>query len=63
MNRTQLKEKIFRKKSVLCVGLDTDPAKIPKHLWLEDDPVFAFNRAIIDATMDYTIAYKINTAF
>ncbi len=47
----------------MCVGLDTDPAKIPEHLWLEEDPVFAFNKAIIDATKDYTVAYKINTAF
>jgi orotidine-5'-phosphate decarboxylase len=63
MNRSQLKEIIFRKRSVLCVGLDTDINKIPKHLLKEDDPVFAFNKAIIDATKEYTVAYKINTAF
>ena len=63
MKRSELRKNIFRKKSVLCVGLDTDPAKIPGHLWLEEDPVFAFNKAIIDATKDYTVAYKINTAF
>ncbi len=63
MNRTQLVNAIREKKSVLCVGLDTDTTKIPKHLFAEEDPVFAFNKAIIDATKDYTVAYKINTAF
>ena len=63
MNRAQLREIIFKKRSVLCVGLDTDITKIPKHLLAEEDPVFAFNKAIIDATKDYTVAYKINTAF
>lgn len=63
MNRTQLVENIFRKKSVLCVGLDTDLSKIPAHLLQEEDPAFAFNKAIIDATKDYAVAYKINTAF
>lgn len=63
MNRTQLAENIFRKKSVLCVGLDTDLAKIPAHLLQEADPAFAFNKAIIDATKEYAVAYKINTAF
>lgn len=63
MNRSQLVAAIKDKKSVLCVGLDTDLEKIPKHLFGEDDPVFAFNKAIIDATKDYTVAYKINTAF
>lgn len=63
MNREQLVAAIREKKSVLCVGLDTDLTKIPKHLFAEDDPVFAFNKAIIDATKDYTVAYKINTAF
>ena len=63
MNRDQLTKEIFKKKSVLCVGLDTDIAKIPRHLLQEPDPVFAFNKAIIDATKDYTAAYKINTAF
>jgi orotidine-5'-phosphate decarboxylase len=63
MNRSQLVSAIRSKKSVLCVGLDTDIDKIPKHLFSEEDPVFAFNKAIIDATKDYTVAYKINTAF
>ncbi len=63
MNRSQLIDIIFKKKSVLCVGLDTDLTKIPKHLLAEEDPAFAFNKAIIDATRDFTVAYKINTAF
>lgn len=63
MNRSQLREHIFSSKSVLCVGLDTDLAKIPKHLLQEEDPAFAFNKAIIDATREYAVAYKINTAF
>lgn len=63
MNRAQLISEIRRKKSVLCVGLDTDLTKIPKHLLADEDPTFAFNKAIIDATKDYTVAYKINTAF
>jgi len=63
MNRAQLVAAIRAKKSVLCVGLDTDIEKIPQHLFGEDDPVFAFNKAIIDATKDYTVAYKLNTAF
>lgn len=63
MNRTELTELIFKKKSVLCVGLDTDLTKIPKHLLAEEDPAFAFNKAIIDATKDQAVAYKINTAF
>jgi orotidine-5'-phosphate decarboxylase len=63
MNRSQLVEGIRKKKSLLCVGLDTDLTKIPKHLFSEEDPAFAFNKAIIDATKDYTVAYKINTAF
>lgn len=63
MNRQQLKDTIFRKRSVLCVGLDTDPGKIPAHLLQEEDPVFAFNKAIIDATKDYAVSYKLNTAF
>ena len=63
MNRLELVSTIRKKKSVLCVGLDTDLEKIPKHLLQEDDPCFAFNKAIIDATKDYTVAYKINTAF
>jgi orotidine-5'-phosphate decarboxylase len=63
MNRTELVASIRRKKSVLCVGLDTDPSKLPAHLHSAEDPVFAFNKAIIDATHEYTVAYKINTAF
>ncbi len=54
---------IFRKKSFLCVGLDTDLKKIPQHLLGEDDPIFAFNKAIIDATAPYCVAYKPNLAF
>ena len=63
MNRAALIERIRERKSYLCVGLDTDPAKIPQHLAGEKDPVFAFNKAIIDATRPYCVAYKINTAF
>jgi orotidine-5'-phosphate decarboxylase len=63
MTRQQLVEHIFKKQSYLCVGLDTDITKIPKHLLAEPDPVFAFNKAIIDATKDLCVAYKINTAF
>jgi orotidine-5'-phosphate decarboxylase len=63
MNRNELVEQIRTKKSYLCVGLDTDLAKIPSHLLNEEDPIFAFNKAIIDATLPYCVAYKINTAF
>lgn len=63
MTRQQLIDQIQKKKSYLCVGLDTDITKIPKHLLSEPDPVFAFNKAIIDATKDLCVAYKINTAF
>ena len=63
MNRKELVEQIKLKKSYLCVGLDTDPVKIPAHLHKEEDPIFAFNKAIIDATLPYCVAYKINTAF
>jgi len=63
MTRKELVDQIFTKKSYLCVGLDTDITKIPKHLLSEADPVFAFNKAIIDATKDLCVAYKINTAF
>lgn len=63
MTRKELVDQIFTKKSYLCVGLDTDITKIPKHLLSETDPVFAFNKAIIDATKDLCVAYKINTAF
>lgn len=63
MTRQQLFDKIRSKESFLCVGLDTDIQKIPKHLLKEEDPVFAFNRQIIDATHSYAIAYKPNLAF
>lgn len=58
-----LKREIFAKKSFLCVGLDVDLSKIPPFLLKEEDPIFAFNKAIIDATHPYTIAYKPNIAF
>jgi len=63
MNKAALLEQIKAKRSVLCVGLDTDLEKIPTHLLKEDDPVFAFNKAIIDATAAFTVAYKPNIAF
>ncbi len=63
MNKQQLIDNIHRKQSFLCVGLDTDIKKIPDHLLDEPDPVFAFNRAIIDATADLCVAYKPNLAF
>ena len=63
MNRQQLFENIKKKQSFLCVGLDTDIKKIPEHLLSEDDPIFAFNKAIVDATAPYCIAYKPNLAF
>jgi orotidine-5'-phosphate decarboxylase len=63
MTRAQLLEQILSKQSYLCVGLDTDPSRIPVHLRHDPDAVFVFNKAIIDATRDYCVAYKINTAF
>lgn len=63
MTRNQLVHTIFSKESYLCVGLDTDITRIPGHLQKSDDPVFEFNKAIIDATRDHCVAYKINTAF
>lgn len=63
MNRKNLISQIKEKRTYLCVGLDTDPNLIPSHLLAEEDPVFAFNKAIIDATLGSCIAYKINTAF
>ena len=63
MTREQLFEQINKKKSFLCVGLDTDINKIPEHLKDEEDPVFAFNKQIIDATHQYAVAYKPNLAF
>ena len=63
MTRKELIEIIKAKRSFLCVGLDTDLKKIPEHLLAEDDPIFAFNKAIIDATIDIAVAYKPNLAF
>ena len=63
MTRQQLIEQIKLKKSYLCVGLDTDFDKIPKHLQKHPDAIFEFNRQIIDATKDLCVGYKINTAF
>lgn len=63
MTREQLFEQIKKKNSFLCVGLDTDPDKIPKHLLSSSDPIFEFNKQIIDATHSYTVAYKPNIAF
>lgn len=63
MTPTELFETIRRKRSLVCVGLDTDPRKIPQHLRGEEDPVFEFNRQIIAATSPYAVAYKPNIAF
>lgn len=63
MNRKELIEQIRKKGSFLCVGLDTDIKKIPEHLLSCEDPIFEFNKAIIDATADYCVAYKPNVAF
>ena len=63
MKRNELIENIKRKGSFLCVGLDTDIKKIPSHLLDSDDPVYEFNKAIIDATAPYCVAYKPNLAF
>lgn len=63
MTKHELINQIRTKSSFLCVGLDPDLNKIPKHLLEEEDPIFAFNKAIIDATSDYCVAYKPNTAF
>ena len=63
MTRIQLFEQIKKKRSFLCVGLDTDITKIPKHLLDAEDPVFEFNRQIIDATQEFCVAYKPNLAF
>lgn len=63
MNAHDLFEKIKSKRSYLCIGLDTDPEKIPTHLRSTADPVFEFNRQIIDATYQYCVAYKPNIAF
>ncbi|MEI7627187.1 MAG: orotidine-5'-phosphate decarboxylase [Bacteroidota bacterium] len=63
MNRSQLVHQIRTKQNYLCVGLDTDITKIPRHLLDAADPIFEFNKAIIDATKDFCVSYKINTAF
>ncbi|MDR0437423.1 MAG: orotidine-5'-phosphate decarboxylase [Bacteroidales bacterium] len=63
MTKTNLISKIFEKTTFLCVGLDTDLTKIPKHLLNTEDPIFEFNKAIIDATHRYAVAYKPNLAF
>ena len=63
MTRKELVELIYAKQSFLCVGLDTDIKKIPHHLLKEEDPIFAFNKAIIDATSQFCVAYKPNLAF
>lgn len=63
MNREQLFKQIQKKRSFLCVGLDTDVLKIPKHLVDTSDPVFSFNKEIIDATAEFAVAYKPNLAF
>ena len=63
MTRMELFEQIKKKQSYLCVGLDTDISKIPKHFMNADDPVYEFNKQIIDATKDFCVAYKPNLAF
>jgi len=63
MNRQKLVEEIKSKRSVLCVGLDSDINKIPKQLLTEKYPLFSFNKEIIDATAEYAVSYKLNTAF
>ena len=63
MTKEQLINQIKAKKSFLCVGLDVDLEKIPAHLLETEDPIFEFNKAIIDATHDVAVAYKPNTAF
>ena len=63
MDRQQLIEQIKTKRSFLCVGLDTDLKKVPQHLLDGPDPIFTFNKAIIDATAPYCVAYKPNLAF
>jgi orotidine-5'-phosphate decarboxylase len=63
MTYQELSQNIFKKESYLCVGLDTDITKIPSHLLYEKDPIFEFNRQIIDAVADYCVAFKPNMAF
>ena len=63
MTRDALLEQIHKKQSFLCVGLDPVMEKIPSHLMTFEDPIFEFNKRIIDATAEYAVAYKPNTAF
>lgn len=63
MDTQKLIAEIRRKQSFLCVGLDVDLDKVPAHILKEDDPIFAFNKAIIDATHEYAVSFKLNTAF
>jgi orotidine-5'-phosphate decarboxylase len=63
MTTQQLVHQIKTKKSFLCIGLDVDLNKIPKHILALEDPIFEFNKAIIDATHDLCVSYKPNTAF
>jgi len=63
MNRNELIHQIRTKKSYLCIGLDTDISKLPAHILRTEDPVFEFNKQIIDATQDLCVSYKLNTAF
>ncbi|MDR2131595.1 MAG: orotidine-5'-phosphate decarboxylase [Odoribacteraceae bacterium] len=63
MNYSELASRIREKQSFLCVGLDSDIRKIPRHLTSEKDPLFAFNRAIVESTASLAVAYKLNTAF
>ena len=63
MDKQQLIHQIRTKRTFLCVGLDTDLRKIPQHLLADEDPIFAFNKAIVDATAPYCVAYKPNLAF
>jgi orotidine-5'-phosphate decarboxylase len=63
MNKIQLIGEIYKKKSLLCVGLDSDLEKIPPHILETEDPLFEFNKAVIDATKDFCVAYKPNIAF
>ena len=63
MTRQELIQQIKQKQSFLCVGLDTDLKKVPQHILKEEDPIFAFNKAIIDATAPYCVSYKPNLAF
>ena len=63
MTRSDLIAQIRKKKSFLCIGLDTDIHKIPHHLLKSPDPVYEFNKQIIDATSEHCVAYKPNLAF